>query len=57
MPFYFKTINSTEYKWTSITFSTTIKYKTVSNINKNDYYESDSSHSNLNSYVWSTVDV
>jgi len=41
----------------SITFSATIKNKTVSSINKNDYYESDSSHSNLNSYLWSVVGI
>lgn len=57
MSFYFSTINSTEYKRTPITFAGTIKYKTVSNIIKNDYYESDSSHSNLNSYVWSVVEI
>jgi hypothetical protein len=57
MSFYFSTINYTEYKWRPITFSATIKYKTVSNIIKNGYYESDSSHSNLNSYVWSVVEI
>jgi hypothetical protein len=40
-----------------ITFSATIELKTVSSIIKNDYYESDSSHSNFNSYVWSMVEI
>jgi hypothetical protein len=31
----------------SITFSATIKHQTVSNVIKNDYYERDSTHSNL----------